>query len=1081
MECIKKCVDLSSILGGESEFGSLSYSPLSLSQIRERQVWNEAPLSYVIGSEAKGAIILNYGYVCQRGLYPDDPEKENQDAFKIVPSFDGESQMILMGAFDGHGEYGDECSAYVRDNIEEFLSQAREDHGKDLEKAFRAAFRKLNSSMHYCNDFSDQLSGTTACVALFERSAVWVANVGDSRAIIGKISKGALVATPLSTDQTPYRKDERERIRAAGGEIMSVDQRDGHVPMHDNWDIDLGAETDTDGDPPRVWVPGKDKPGCAFTRSIGDNLGERVGVIADPELTKKELKEHDKFVCICSDGVWEFLTNQAVCNMVALHEDPLAASRAVVAESYRLWLQFDVRTDDITMILTFIDFERKTKSAQGAALKAVPKGRGSIRGSISIGGDALQKSGARPVRRGLSKAKREVIASLAAEDEAESAITSMDELPVIEKTSDEMQRIRESLEHHFLFASLASAQKDKAYQAMRRMHVEQGQTIYKMGETADAFYVLDSGEYSLTTRLPNGTEEASAIKATAGLAHPTFGELGLMYSKPRPGTVVVTKPGLLWAIDRTVFKAVIRFGGAGSNQKSRALETLKSIDILRSLSGDMLKEVAAGLEEVTFAPGEYIVRQGDQTQSLYLIMEGHVRCTAKMDPSGADELLMELSAGAYFGERSLLLNMPRAANVIADRRTTCLYMSKQMFEKNLGPLQAIIDKDRKQREHVAKRRRALQVELGVEHVELGDFALQGVATEPDFGQWVLATCKGAAFTIKAVSKQRATSRNEGARVLSEARLAARIVEQHRFVPYAVQTLMSPAYLLTAFKTQVATGLHEALQDYGPFDEATTLFYAANIFLGLEHLHGCDVAYRNVTPEAIMLGPDGYAMLMDTRFAKEVDGGKLYDLCGLAPYLAPEQVSGMGHTHAVDYWALGILIFEMMTERTPFAGSSNLVEEEIYSRIASHFPGALVYPDVFSLELVDILDKLLEPSTAQRLSTSKAFRSNPWLEVVKWDELERAAVTAPFASEMAKLLAEHLQKGPKKCLPEPPYSGSSWFDKFTSQLDPASSQSFVGDSGHAADKDADEKRLSISGFGAGTAKKDKKGKVKEVVL
>jgi hypothetical protein len=116
-------------------------------------------------------------------------------------------------------------------------------------------------------DFSDNLSGTTAIVAFFENTSVWVANVGDSRAIVGKLSNGELKATSLSTDQTPYRMDERERIRAAGGEIMSVDQREGHVPMHDNWDIDLGVETDTDGDPPRVWVPGKEKPGCADPES----------------------------------------------------------------------------------------------------------------------------------------------------------------------------------------------------------------------------------------------------------------------------------------------------------------------------------------------------------------------------------------------------------------------------------------------------------------------------------------------------------------------------------------------------------------------------------------------------------------------------------------------------------------------------------------------------------------------------------------------------------------------------------------------------------------------------------------------
>ena len=125
----------------------------------------------------------------------------------------------------------------------------------------------------------------------------------------------------------------------------------------------------------------------------------------------------------------------------------------------------------------------------------------------------------------------------------------------------------------------------------------------------------------------------------------------------------------------------------------------------------------------------------------------------------------------------------------------------------------------------------------------------------------------------------------------EARLATKLVDENPFVPNALQTLIHPSYLLTLFRTRVAADLHTALQDYGPFDESTTLFYAANIFLGLEHLHKCDVAYRNINPEAIMLGENGYALLMDMRFGKEVDNNKIYDLCGLTPYLAPEQVSG----------------------------------------------------------------------------------------------------------------------------------------------------------------------------------------------
>jgi serine/threonine protein phosphatase PrpC/CRP-like cAMP-binding protein len=1091
-ELIKKCV--ASFSGeGESEFGSLAYSPLSLHEIRERQEWNDSPLSHTIGNSSKGKIYLHYGYLCQRGLYPDEPDKENQDAFKIEPAFDGMDASIMFAVFDGHGEYGDECAGFARENIVSFLSAAKQEHGTDLEKAFRSAFRKLNSAMHYSKDFSDSLSGTTAVVAFFEGNSVWVANVGDSRAIVGKLANGELKATALSTDQTPYRKDERERIRAAGGEIMSVDQREGHVPMHDNWDVDLGAETDTDGDPPRVWVPGKDKPGCAFTRSIGDAMGERVGVIADPELTKKTLKEHDRFVCVCSDGVWEFLTNQAVCNIVGEHDgDALAACRAVVAESYRLWLQFDIRTDDITMVIAFIDFANKK-----AGNKPGAKGRGSMRTSISLGGDTLKFGGARPVRRGLSKAKRDVIASLAADEGDGGVFMTMDELPVIGKTEAEMGRIRSALSGNFLFASLSDVQRDKAYAAMRRIETGVGDVIYKQGDPADGFYVLDAGEYKYTKMEggSSGKEEVTHIHATEQMPHPTFGELALMYGGARPATVTCEAPGLLWVIDRKVFKAVIRFGGAGSHKHTRALETLKSIDILRSLSGDMLKKLEKGLEEVHFETGEYIVRQGEETASMYLIMEGHVRCTAKSGATGEEELLMELSAGAYFGERSLLMHMPRAANVVADRRTTCLYLSKDIFEQHLGSLQAIIDDDRKQREHIAKRRRDLQVEAGVEHVDLRDFTLQGVAQDSSFGQWVLAkhTASGNEFTIKAVSKEIASAKNLGLRVMQEARLAAKLVERDRYVPNALQTMVSPAYLLTIYQVRIATGLHEMLEDYGPFDEATTLFYATNVFLGLEHLHKCDVAYRNVNPESIMLGGDGYAVLMDMGFAKEVDSNKLFDLCGLTPYLAPEQVSGIGHGHAVDYWALAILVFEMLTEKTPFASPGDS-EEVIYSRIASHFPGALTFPDAFSIELVGIMDKLLDPQPKQRLATADAFRSNPWLQVVNWPELESGSIPAPFGPEAAKLVSTHEEQGASQCLPAAPYKGSGvWFEGFTSHLDPHIADSFAknrkpssstgaqGTTGQPAavaavaeepQESSRNTRLSISGFGKKKNKKDK---------
>ena len=107
------------------------------------------------------------------------------------------------------------------------------------------------------------------------------------------------------------------------------------------------------------------------------------------------------------------------------------------------------------MVLAFVDFQKKR------AADKPTKGRGSIRGSISIGGDMLKKGGgARPVRRGLSKEKRAAIASLAAaDDEVGGSNLSFEALPKEPKTPAELARIREALGQHFLFVSLTDEQR----------------------------------------------------------------------------------------------------------------------------------------------------------------------------------------------------------------------------------------------------------------------------------------------------------------------------------------------------------------------------------------------------------------------------------------------------------------------------------------------------------------------------------------------------------------------------------------------------------------------------------------------
>jgi len=203
----------------------------------------------------------------------------------------------------------------------------------------------------------DSFSGTTSISALLVGTTIFVSNVGDSRAIIvSETAEGRMIAKPLSNDQTPYRKDERERCKRYGARILSLDQIEGFKEIHENWDdLNLGDDIDEGGDPPRIWHQGQRLPGCAFTRSLGDAVAEDLGVVAEPEILERELASSDKYLIIASDGVFEFMTNQMVADLAVSRNDPLIACKAIVEEAYSLWLQYEVRTDDITIIIISLE------------------------------------------------------------------------------------------------------------------------------------------------------------------------------------------------------------------------------------------------------------------------------------------------------------------------------------------------------------------------------------------------------------------------------------------------------------------------------------------------------------------------------------------------------------------------------------------------------------------------------------------------------------------------------------------------------------------------------------------------------
>ncbi len=496
--------------------------------------------------------------------------------------------------------------------------------------------------MHTNPKLDDALSGTTAisCYVHGRRNRITVCNVGDSRAVLGQRVKrdsnnsrddnaGTDVfyrALPLSRDQTPYRRDERQRIRSYGARILSLDQIEGLEPVpidsddeNGKDDIDLGKEIDEGGDPPRVWHPEQDYPGTAFTRSLGDALAEELGVFAEPEMVTRELEEGDEIIVLASDGVFEFLTNQSVIDICAKFKDPLAACRAVVAESYELWLQYELRTDDITMICIFID------SKDEAVSSARDKGEAS--GDVEDIPDTVKHQlEPRPVRNRPSVEKSKMLrkmskSNLSADDE-DFDISKL----FTRKTAEEKACISQAIKASIMLQSMTESQRDMIFGVMEPVHAKKGDWIIRQGSVGDRFYIVEEGVFEVRIT-PEGQEKkfqngGNLVHVYEGSlennVHPSFGELALLYSVPRAASIIAKTDGKLWALHKNALRKVL----VEQSGRQELLKVLRTIEVLRKFKSEEIEYIAGTMELETFGAGDDIAVKGSRGTAMYVISQG---------------------------------------------------------------------------------------------------------------------------------------------------------------------------------------------------------------------------------------------------------------------------------------------------------------------------------------------------------------------------------------------------------------------------------------------------------------------------
>ncbi|KAL1305879.1 hypothetical protein AAFC00_004029 [Neodothiora populina] len=276
---------------------------------------------------------------------------------------------------------------------------------------------------------------------------------------------------------------------------------------------------------------------------------------------------------------------------------------------------------------------------------------------------------------------------------------------------------------------------------------------------------------------------------------------------------------------------------------------------------------------------------------------------------------------------------------------------------------------------------------------LSDFTISRTLGTGSFGRVHLVQSKHNQrfYAVKVLKKAQVVKMKQVEHTNDERRMLQKV--KHPFLITLWGTFQDSKNLYMVMDFIEGGELFSLLRKSQRFPNPVAKFYAAEVTLALDYLHSLNIIYRDLKPENLLLDRHGHLKITDFGFAKEVPD-ITWTLCGTPDYLAPEVVSSKGYNKSVDWWSLGILIFEMLCGFTPFWDSGSPLK--IYENILR---GRVKYPPYVHPDAQDLLSKLITHDLTKRLGNlhggSKDVMQHPWFAEVTWERLAKKDIDAPY--------------------------------------------------------------------------------------
>mmetsp|Transcript_7801 Transcript_7801/g.8272 ORF Transcript_7801/g.8272 Transcript_7801/m.8272 type:complete len:775 (-) Transcript_7801:268-2592(-) len=283
------------------------------------------------------------------------------------------------------------------------------------------------------------------------------------------------------------------------------------------------------------------------------------------------------------------------------------------------------------------------------------------------------------------------------------------------------------------------------------------------------------------------------------------------------------------------------------------------------------------------------------------------------------------------------------------------------------------------------------------HFEENNFKFIQVLGKGSYGTVMLAKYynSNTLYALKRLSKVGVIETGQLRHVIDERKLISSVISP--FVVKVFGSYQTPSELVLVTEAVDRGDLWSVIYENTTYPKGLPSelihFYCASIVLALYHIHSRSIAYRDLKPENMVLDSKGFVKIVDLGLAKQVQNGKTWTMCGTPDYLAPEIILNEGHDIAVDYWALGVLIYEMVTGWPPFYADEPM---KTYEKIVAC---AVSFPVYITRQLSDLVSKLLTTQPGKRLGNLKGgindIMKHKWFGSFDWNGLDSLSIPAPY--------------------------------------------------------------------------------------